>query len=188
MCTSTNSLWNILLSSPHLCLQKLQRWTTAFDGLLFSSVQRVRLTISIKKTEVLAQNSTSPPAIKILDSTLAVVDSFKYLGSTISSNLSLDDEIKIRIGKAATVMSKLNTRVWNNKNLTLKTKIKVYHACVLSTLLYGSETWTTYAKQEHQMNAFHLRCLRRIMGYTWRDKIQTTMSCKSPIQEPCTRC
>ena len=102
--------------------------------------------ISIKKTEVMAQDTTSTPVIKILDSTLAVVDKFKYLGSLMSNNLSLDGKIN---GKAATVMSKLNNRVWSNKNLTLQTKIKVYQACVLSTLPYGSETWTTYTKQEN---------------------------------------
>ncbi|KAI8517816.1 hypothetical protein Bbelb_038330 [Branchiostoma belcheri] len=47
----------------------------------------------------------------------------------------------------------------------------VYNACVLSTLLYGSETWSTYAKQEHRLNAFHMRCIRRILGISWKDKV-----------------
>ena len=45
-------------------------------------------------------------------SNLSVVDNFKYLGSTISSNLSLNVEINACIGKAAIVMAKLNKRVW----------------------------------------------------------------------------
>jgi hypothetical protein len=61
-----------------------------------------------------------------------------------------------RIGKAATVMAKLNRRVWKNKNLTENTKLKVYQACVLSTLLYGRETWTLYSRQEQKLNSFHL--------------------------------
>ena len=32
-------------------------------------------------------------------------------------------------------------------------------------------TWTTYTKEENQLNAFYLRCLRKIMGYTWKDKV-----------------
>ena len=58
----------------------------------------------------------------------------------MSNNQSLDGEIISGIiGKAATVMSKLNmlnSRVWTNKNLTLHAKLKVYQACVLSTVLY----------------------------------------------------
>ena len=47
--------------------------------------------------------------------------------------------------------------------------MKVYLACVLSTLLYSSKTWTLYSYQETRLNTFHLRCLRRILGITWQD-------------------
>ena len=53
--------------------------------------------------------------------------------------------------------------------LTISNKMKVYQACVLSTLLYSSKTWTLYSCQERRLNTFHLRCLRRILGITWQD-------------------
>ena len=53
--------------------------------------------------------------------------------------------------------------------------MRVYRACVLSTLLYSSETWTTYAAQEKRLNSFHLRCLRRILSIRWQDKIPNTV-------------
>ena len=53
--------------------------------------------------------------------------------------------------------------------LTIHTTMIVYQACVLSTLLYGSEAWNLYSRQQHRLNAFHLRCIRRILGITWRD-------------------
>ena len=132
------------------------------------------LTISIKKTKVMGQGIVSPPSINIDNVTLDAVDSFTYLGSTIESNLSLDAEINTRIAKAAAVMSKLNRRVWQNNNLTQMTKLCVYQACVLSTLLYSSEAWTTYTRQEKKLNSFHLRCLRRILDISWQDKITNT--------------
>ncbi|XP_077863023.1 uncharacterized protein LOC144345463 [Saccoglossus kowalevskii] len=85
--------------------------------------------------------------------------------------MSLDAEINPRIGKATGVRSKLTKRVWENKILTLSTKLKVYHACVLSTLLYSSETWVTYTNQEAKLNFYHMRCLRRQLGIIWEDKI-----------------
>ena len=48
----------------------------------------------------------------------------------------------IRISKAATALARLGKRVWNSTMLTISTKMKVYQASMLSTLLYGSETWT----------------------------------------------
>ena len=64
--------------------------------------------------------------------------------------------------------------MWKNHQLTLSTKLKVYQACVLSTLLYGSESWTTYARQENRLESLHLRCLRRIIGIMWQDRVTNT--------------
>ena len=94
------------------------------------------LTISIKKTNVMCQEVETPPSIN--NKTLNCVNIFTYLGSTISSDLSLNAELSIRLVKpAAAVMAKLSKRVWSNKNLTVPTNLQVYQACVISTLLYG---------------------------------------------------
>lgn len=133
--------------------------------------QHFGLTISFKKTQVMGQDVDSPPAISINGHKLDVVHDFVYLGSTISDTLTLDIEINRRIGKAATTLSRLTKRAWNNKKLTENTKIQIYRACVVSTLLYGSESWTLRAAQERKLNAFHMRCLRRILNITWQDKV-----------------
>ena len=50
--------------------------------------------------------------------------------------------------------------MWENPKLTVATKMAVYKACIISTLLYGSKTWTTYAKQERKLNSFPMHSLR----------------------------
>ena len=120
----------------------------------------------------MGQDVSQVPMITIGDHTLGVTDTFTYLGSKISSNLSLDAELSSRIGKASSTMARLSKRVWENKKLTINTKVKVYHSCVLSTLLYGSEAWTLYSSQERKLNTFHMRCLRRLLGITWQDRIR----------------
>ena len=127
------------------------------------------LTISIKKTEVMVQGTESTPEIKLNDHVLNVVESFTYLGSTISNDLSYNKELNRRIGLACTTFGKLTKRVWENRKLTNRTKASVYSACVLSTLLYGSETWTLYTSQEKRLNTFHMKCLRKINGISWKD-------------------
>ena len=68
-------------------------------------------------------------------------------------------------------LARLTARVWASPKLSVKTNMAVYNACVVSTLLYGSETWTTYAGQERRLNTFHLRSIRRILGISWQDKV-----------------
>ena len=109
--------------------------------------------------------------MKINGEILEVTDRFTYLGSTITNNLSLDAKIDKRISKAAAVMSKLSKRVWENHQLTFNTRLKLYQPSVFRTLLYGSESWTTYARQENRLKSFHLRSLRRIMGIRWQDRV-----------------
>ncbi|KAM9425629.1 uncharacterized protein KZ484_011473 [Pholidichthys leucotaenia] len=129
-----------------------------------------RLSISLKKMKVMCQGSKATPALTIKDYTLDVVLQFTYLGSTTSDNASLDVKLGKRIRKAATNMAKLSARVWENKKLTNQTKIAVYHPCVMSTLLYGSDSWATYAGQKKRLHTFHMRCLHCILSILWTDK------------------
>ena len=129
------------------------------------------LTIRLKKTNVLAQDTYAPPVISIHDYELDAVGKFTYLGSTITDNLSLDAEIDRRIGKVASTLARRTARVWTRPKLSVKTNMAVYIACVISTLLYGSETWTTYAGQESRFNTFHMRSIRRILDMSWLDKV-----------------
>ena len=140
------------------------------------------LTISIKKTEVLHQpapksiqgNSTEPPTITVKGQTLQTVKKFTYLGSTLTSDAQLDVEIDTRLAKASSSFGRLRNTVWERKGLNIKTKLKVYRAVVLTSLLYACETWTTYARHERILNRFHINSLKKILHVTWEDKIPDT--------------
>ena len=58
--------------------------------------------------------------------------------------------------------------MWQDHSLRISTKIQVYKAVVLSTLLYGSETWVLYWKRIKLLECFHQRCLRAILGIKWQ--------------------
>ena len=107
-------------------------------------------------------------------SSLDSVDKFCYLGSTLAKNLDLNEEITKRIGKAAINFGLLRKRAWDNNKLSTTVKIRIYETCVLSSLLYCAETWTTYARHIKRLNSFHLRCLRKILKVRWQEKIPDT--------------
>ena len=99
-----------------------------------------------KKTNVMAQDvDDRPTTININDYVLEVVHEFMYLESTIADNFSLEAELDKCIGRASTTLSMLTKRVWNSNNLTVRTKMQVDKACVVSTLLYSSEPCTLYS-------------------------------------------
>ena len=56
-----------------------------------------------------------------------------------------------------------------------KTKVTVYNRCVFSTILYKSESWTTYAAQERRLNIFHTCSLRKLLGITWMSRTPNTV-------------
>nr|VZI06148.1 unnamed protein product [Spirometra erinaceieuropaei] len=139
------------------------------------------LVINTQKTVVIHQpppNSATapnaPPQISVNGTQLQMVENFPYLGSTLSRNTKIDDEVANRISKASPAFGRLQSTVWNRHGIQLSTKLKMYKAVILPTLLYGAETWTVYAKQARRLNHFHLSCLRRILRPKWQDRIPDT--------------
>ena len=116
-------------------------------------------TISLKKTNVLGQDTEAPPVITIDDYGLDAVCQFTYLSSTITDNLSLDAEINTMIGKVAFNSRPSHGSSVDKPNLSVKTKRAVYNTCVISALVYGSDTWATFAGHERRLNTFHLRSI-----------------------------
>nr|VZI50588.1 unnamed protein product [Spirometra erinaceieuropaei] len=122
-------------------------------------------------------NSSTPPntpQISVNGTQLQVVENFPYLGSTLSSKTKIDDEVANRISKASQAFGRLQSTVCNRHGLQLITKLKMYKAAILSTLLYGAENWTVYTRQARRLNHFHLSCLRRILMLNWQDRIPDT--------------
>ena len=140
-----------------------------------SAARRFGLIISIKKTEVLYQpargNAHVPPAIFIEGTQLKAVELFKYLGSIVSFDALPDAEITSRIGKATAAFGRLNKRLWKNRNIRVDTKVSVYKAAVVTSLLFGCETWTLRTKHIKQLEAFHQNCLRRISRIRWFHRV-----------------
>ena len=119
------------------------------------------LTISLKKTEVLYQppprEAYSPPDISIDGTNLNAVEHFTYLGSVISNDATVSKDLDNRLSKANSSLGRLLKRVWQSRSLRLSTKIHVYRAVVVPTLLYGAETGVLYRKQIRLLERFHKR-------------------------------
>ena len=129
------------------------------------------LTISTKNTEVMFQPA---PGNQYHEPQITVNETFTYLGSTLSRTATINAEINNRISTASSAFGRLREKVWERRGISLETKLKVYRAVVLTTLLYGLETWTVYRRHEKNLDHFHLRCLHNLLHIRWQDKVPNT--------------
>ncbi|BHF81197.1 hypothetical protein SprV_0702432700 [Sparganum proliferum] len=94
---------------------------------------------------------------------LEEVDSFKYLGARLLPNGQSKDDIVSRIDAARWVFPSLRKCLWNRRDLSIATKIRVYRASVRSVLLYGCECWALRVEDERKLEVFDHHCLRTIL-------------------------
>ena len=143
----------------------------------FSSASRTMgLNVSWQKTKVQCFSKVLPPlaSISVRGQQVEDVNQFCYLGSTLDSSGRCKPDVLRRIGIASSSMNSLS-RVWSQHGLSSSTKFKVYQACIISVLLYGSETWTLLSSDAARLQAFHMRCQRRILGVRWQDKVRNVV-------------
>ncbi|VDL94137.1 unnamed protein product [Schistocephalus solidus] len=57
---------------------------------------------------------------------LKSVETFAYLGSTLSRNTRIDDEVAQRIAKASQAFGRLQASVWTRHGNHLNSKLKMY--------------------------------------------------------------
>jgi len=101
--------------------------------------------------------------MKTDNSSFERMDEFKYLGTTLTNQNLIQEEIKSRLksgnGCYHSVQNLLSSSLLP-KNL----KIKIYRTIILPVVLYECETWSLALNEEHRLRVFENRVLRRIFG------------------------
>ena len=133
---------------------------------------KVGLKISIKKTkEMRVRTPANTGPIRCGANTIERVDKFQYLGSIVTATGGTEEDIETRMRKAQQVFALLK-KVWRARTIALKTKLRIFNACVMSVLLYGCETWRSSKTLMARLQSFVNRKLRYIIGIWWPRKIK----------------
>ena len=147
----------------------MQEKTTDLAG----ASAKVGLKIHESKTKILRINTAREQPIILHTKELEEVVSFTYLGSVIDKQGGTDADVKSRIGKARAAYLQLKN-VWCSKEVSKRTKIRLFNSNVKSVLLYGSETWRTTKNTIKKVQVFTNTCLRRVLKIHWPEKISNT--------------
>ena len=117
------------------------------------------------KTKVMTNNlNVFQRDIKIKGQRLEEVDNFKYLGAIISNEGSRP-EILSRIAQTTAALSRLKI-IWNNKNISLASKVKLMRTFILSTFLYACKSLA--AEIERRIQALEMKCYKRIQNISYK--------------------
>ena len=135
--------------------------------------ENMGLQLNAKKTESMV--ITKKPEVPTCHLTckgekIKQVETFKYLGCTITPDAKCDKEIKKRIALSKDTFMKMKS-VFTNRNISLRTKLNTLKAYVWSVLLYGCECWTLTPELEKRLEAVEMWFIRRILKISWTEKM-----------------
>ena len=86
-------------------------------------------------------------------------DSFRYLGSIISKDGEVDEDVKHRI-KMRLLNWRLAYVVLCDQQMPTRLKGKFYRTVIRPTMTYGVDSWTIKKKHMHKMGVVEMKILR----------------------------
>ena len=123
------------------------------------------ISLQLSKCSFLCINTIDPndrQPIVIQDQSIHVTKEEIYLGLTITDSLKLKDDITAESYRRNANVIKYYAFLRKNKPAPTYIKLKVLDACVLSSLIYNSETWANSTIKE--MEVKYRRILKTILG------------------------
>ena len=98
--------------------------------------------------------------------TMQTVRDFIFLGSKITADGDCSHEIKRRLLLGRKAMTNLDS-ILKSRDITLPTKVHLVKTLVFPVVRYGCESWTIMEGECQRMDAFELRCWRRLLRLPW---------------------
>ena len=89
-----------------------------------------------------------------------------FLGSKITADGDCSHEIKTHLLLGRKVMTNLYS-IFKSRDITLPTKVRLVKAMVFPVVVYGCESSTVKKAERQRIDAFELRCWKRLLRVPW---------------------
>ena len=126
--------------------------------------EKVGLTLNIQKTKIMASRPIT--SWQIDGETVEPVADFILGGSKITADGDCSHEIKRRLLFGRQDITNLDSLL-KSRDITLSTKVCLVKAMVFPVVMYGCESWTVKKAECRRIDAFELRCWRRLLRVPW---------------------
>ena len=97
---------------------------------------------------------------------METVTDFILGGSKITADGDYSHEIKRRLLLGRKARTNLDS-ILKSRDVTLPTKIHLVKPMVFPVVIYGCESWTIKKAESQRIDAFELRCWRRLLRVPW---------------------
>ena len=97
---------------------------------------------------------------------MKTVRDFIFLVSKITADGDCSHEIKRCLLFGRKTMTNLGN-IFKSRGITLLTKVRLVKAMVFPVVMYGCECWTIKKAERWRIDAFELRCWRRLLRVPW---------------------
>ena len=154
-------IWTFSSSRKHLLIGLLRTGgMTADRGKAKYVYRAVAIFANLKRRNLkMLTNAGRIHSVRMDNKTFERVEEFKYLGTNLTNQNSIPEEIKSRLrsGNACyhSVQNLLPSRL-----LSKNFKIKIYITIILPVVLYGCETWSMTLREERKLRVFENTVLR----------------------------
>jgi hypothetical protein len=91
------------------------------------------------------------------------VELFKYLGTTLTNQSSIQEEIKGRL-KSGNACYHSVQNLLSSSLLSKNIQIKIHRTIILSVVLYGRETWSLILREERRLGCLRIGCRGKYLG------------------------
>ena len=98
--------------------------------------------------------------------TMETVTDFILGGSKITADVDCSHEIKRHLLLGRKAITNLDSML-KSRDITLPTKVHLVKSMVFPVVKYGYEIWTIKKAEHRRIDAFELRCWRRLLRVPW---------------------
>ena len=125
---------------------------------------KVGLKLNIQKIKIMASSPIT--SWEIDGETVETMADFIFPGSKITADGDCSHEIKRCFLLGRKVMTNLDS-ILKSRDITLPTKVHLVKAIVFPVVMNRCESWTTKKAECQRIDAFELRCWRRLLRVPW---------------------